>query len=310
MSLVELRPAENCFQQSSTPAPKITPQTLLEKKRAGEPITALTAFDFPSARLVDESGIDMLLVGDSLAMTVLGYDSTLPLTVEEMLHHARAARRGTRSAFFVVDMPFGSYHTTPKQALANALRFVKEAGAEAVKLEGGRLRAPLVARLTEAEIPVVAHIGLTPQSLHRMGGYTVQGRSLPAIDSLLADADALEQAGAVALVIEGVPREVAEHITAAVTIPTIGIGAGPGCDGQILVLHDLLHLTFTRPAKFVRRFADADSLIRTALADYRAAVHTRTFPADRESYHLPAEVRAAFADLLTPELTEPAEALV
>ena len=274
----------------AVPAAKVTAQTLLQKKLAGEPITALTATDYPSARLVDEAGIDLVLVGDSLAMTVLGYDSTLPLTVDEMLHHARAVRRGVKRALLVVDMPFGSYHVSREDAVRNALRFVQEAGAEAVKFEGGRHHAALVEQLTLAEIPVVGHIGLTPQSLHRMGGYKVQGRSAPAIESLLADAAALEGAGAVALVVEGVPREVGERITRSLSIPVIGIGAGPGCDGQILVFHDLCTMTFAPAAKFVRRFADAQTLLRDGIAAFRTAVAERGFPNDAESYHLAAGV--------------------
>jgi 3-methyl-2-oxobutanoate hydroxymethyltransferase len=285
MSLIEIRTPERVCAQ------KITAQTLLEKKRRHEPITALTAFDYPSARLLDEAGIDLILVGDSLAMTVLGYDSTLPLTMGEMLHHAKAVRRGVKSALLVVDMPYGSYHGSTDAAVKNAIRFVK-AGAEAVKIEGGSARAALVEQLTLAEVPVVGHIGLTPQSLHRMGGYKVQGRSMPAIEKLFADAAALEGAGAVALVLEGVPREVAARITAASSIPTIGIGAGPECDGQILVLHDLMQWTFAPGAKFVRRFADADGLLREGIGQYRAAVEARTFPTDAESYHLPAAVSA------------------
>ncbi len=270
--------------------PKITATTLLHKKRAGEAITALTAADYPSGRLVDEAGVDLVLVGDSLAMTVLGYDSTLPITVDEMLHHTKAVRRGVKRALLVADMPFGSYHVSPQDTVRNALRFVQEGGAEAVKLEGGSLRAPLVEQLTLAEIPVVGHIGLTPQSLYRMGGYKVQGRSVPAIESLLADAAALEGAGAIALVVEGVPREVGARITRALSIPVIGIGAGPDCDGQILVLHDLCGLTFAPSAKFVRRFADLGEELRAGLAAFRGAVEARTFPNDAESYHLPAEV--------------------
>lgn len=275
-------------------ARKITLQSLLEKKQNRQPITALTAYDYPTARLVDEAGIDIVLVGDSLAMAVLGHENTLALTVDEMLHHARAVRRGIRSAFLVVDMPYGSYHTSTEDTLRNAIRFVKEAGAEAVKLEGGTSRAPLVEQLTLAEIPIVGHIGLTPQSLHRMSGYRVQGRSIPAIDALLNDAAALEQAGAVALVLEGVPREVAEHLAAAAGIPVIGIGAGPGCDGQILVFHDLFKLTFTPSPKFVRPFGDADALLREGIEQYRQAVHDRTFPNDAESYHLSSSVFAEF----------------
>jgi 3-methyl-2-oxobutanoate hydroxymethyltransferase len=297
-SLVKWHWREMSLTQIRTPererARKVTAQTLLEKKRQQQPITALTAYDYPSARLLDEAGIDLILVGDSLAMTVLGYESTLPLTMGEMMHHARAVRRGVRNALLVVDMPYGSYQVGADQALRNAMRFVKQAGAEAVKIEGGSHRAALVEQLTLAEVPVVGHIGLTPQSLHRMGGYRVQGRSLSAIDTLLADAAALEGAGAIALVLEGVPREVAARITAAASIPTIGIGAGPDCDGQILVLHDLMQLTFANGAKFVRRFADADSLLRQGIERYQAAVSDRTFPSDAESYHLSADVAAQF----------------
>jgi 3-methyl-2-oxobutanoate hydroxymethyltransferase len=223
-------------------------------------------------------------------MTVLGYDSTLPLTMDEMMHHARAVRRGVRHAFLVVDMPYGSFHAGADEAVRNAIRFVKEAGAEAVKIEGGRHRAPLVEQLTLAEIPVVGHIGLMPQSLHRMGGYKVQGRSVPELENLMADAAALEGAGAVALVLEGIPREVAARITQAARIPVIGIGAGPACDGQILVFHDLMNLTFTRAAKFVRRFADAQATLRAGLEHFREAVEEGNFPSDAESYHLPAAV--------------------
>jgi 3-methyl-2-oxobutanoate hydroxymethyltransferase len=288
MSLTEIRTPER------ERARKITAQTLLEKKRQRQPITALTAYDYPSARLLEDVGIDLILVGDSLAMTVLGYDSTLPLTMAEMMHHARAVRRGVRNALLVVDMPYGSYHGSADQAVRNAIRFVKQAGAEAVKIEGGSHRAALVEQLTLAEIPVVGHIGLTPQSLHRMGGYRVQGRSISAIENLLADAAALEGAGAVALVLEGVPREVAARITEAASIPTIGIGAGPDCDGQILVFHDLIQLTFAAGAKFVRRFAEADHLLRDGIERYRVAVEERTFPSDAESYHLSREVGAQF----------------
>ncbi len=282
------------------PRAKVTVHTLAEHKRTGHKITALTAVDYPTARLADEAGIDLILVGDSLAMTVLGHPNTLAVTVDEMLHHTRAVRRGTTHALLVADMPFGSYHTGPEQALHNAVRFLKEAGAEAVKLEGGRERAALVERLVQNEIPVVGHIGLTPQSLHRMGGYTVQGRSVPAIDALLADAAALEGAGASVLVLEGIPREVADEITARAGIPTIGIGAGPGCDGQILVFHDLAELTFAAPAKFVRRFADTGTQLRDALARYRDEILAGTFPNDAESYHLPRAVRDQLAATAEP----------
>ena len=286
---------------AASSARKVTPQSLLEKKQNHQPITALTAYDYPTARLVDEAGIDIILVGDSLAMTVLGHEDTLSLTVDEMLHHTRAVRRATRSALLCVDMPYGSYHTGTKSALRNAIRLIKEGGAEAVKIEGGASRASLIHQLTLAEIPVVGHIGLTPQSLHRMGGYRVQGRSLDAIDMLMADAAALESAGAIAIVLEGVPREVAARITAVSEIPIIGIGAGPDCDGQILVFHDLVNLTFAPGAKFVRRFADADTLMRHGIELYRDAVVERSFPNDSESYHLPAHVRHIFEPSETPE---------
>jgi 3-methyl-2-oxobutanoate hydroxymethyltransferase len=282
MSHVQVRSTDTEFSSL-----KVTPRTLLEKKRSHQPITALTAYDYPTARIVDEAGIDLILVGDSLAMTILGHESTLSLTVEEMLHHARAVRRGVRRAFLVVDMPYGSYHVNTEDAIRNALRFVKESGAEAVKIEGGHRRASLIEELTAAEIPVVGHIGLTPQSVLRMGGYRVQGRSTPEIEEILADAAALEGAGAVALVLEGIPRELAEQITAAAKIPTIGIGAGPGCDGQILVFHDAFELTFTSSAKFVRSFADVGTVLREGIERYKDAVIEGSFPSDGESYHLP-----------------------
>ena len=279
--------------EATSARPRFTVNTLAERKREGRRITALTAVDYPSAKLVDEAGVDLTLVGDSLAMTVLGYPDTLSVTMEEMLHHTRAVRRGTGSALLVGDMPYGSYHTGPDDAVRNALRFIKEAGAEAIKLEGGRDRAEIVERITRAEIPVIGHIGLTPQSVHRMGGYTVQARTLVAIENLMADAAALEGAGALALVLEGVPREVAAQITAQARIPTIGIGAGPECDGQILVFHDLVRLTFASPAKFVRSFGDAGTATRQAIQLFCDAVVKGDFPGDAESYHLPREVREA-----------------
>jgi len=268
---------------------KITMPALSEMKRQGKPISALTAYDYSSARLVDEAGIDLILVGDSLAMVVLGYDNTLAVTMDEMLHHTRAVHRAVQRAFVVADMPFGSYHASIAEGLSNAIRFVKESGAEAVKVEGPRIE--LVRAIANAEIPVIGHLGLTPQSLHRMGGYRVQARTAETIRQIKADAHALANAGAGALVLEGVPREVAEEITAELPIPTIGIGAGPACDGQILVFHDLLNLTPIPPAKFVRHYADASALIHTAIENYREDVEHRTFPSDEESYHLPETAR-------------------
>ncbi|MHB8301861.1 MAG: 3-methyl-2-oxobutanoate hydroxymethyltransferase [Acidobacteriaceae bacterium] len=296
MSVTEPRSANSAA--SSNPL-KITVPILQEKKRNRAPISALTAYDYAMARLVDEASIDLVLVGDSLGMVMLGYESTLPVTMEEMVLFTRAVRRGVRRALLAADMPYASYHVDAAEGVRNALRFVQEAGAEAVKVEGGRNRVELVRRLTDAEIPVIGHIGLTPQSLHRMGGYRVQGKSVPAAELLVEDAHALEAAGAVLLVLEGVPREVAAQITAELTIPTIGIGAGPDCDGQILVLHDLLNLTFAPPAKFVRRYADAASVVRNAVESYRKDVESKSFPADAESYHLTAETRDGFARATT-----------
>ena len=289
MSLTNL-PGSVSPSPGTNPITKVTMPALAEMKRQGKPISALTAYDYATSRLVDEAGIDLILVGDSLAMVVLGHENTLAVTVDEMLHHTRAVRRAVRRALLVADMPFGSYPGTA-EGVANAIRFVKEAGAEAVKIEGPRIE--LVRALTEAEIPVVGHLGLTPQSIHRMGGYRVQGRTADAALQLKTDAQALADAGAGALVLEGLPREVAAAITAELPIPTIGIGAGPQCDGQILVFHDLLGLTFAPPAKFVRRYADVGALIRSAVEHYREDVERRAFPSDEESYHLPEAARRA-----------------
>ena len=271
---------------------KITASSLLEKKKHHELITCLTAYDYPSARLIDEAGIDMILVGDSLGMVMLGYDSTLPVTMPEMLHHVRAVRRGVKHALLIADMPYASYHVGMRDTLRNAVRFIKDGGAEAVKIEGGEKRARIVERLVDAEIPVVGHIGLTPQSLHAMGGYKVQGKSLKAVEQLMRDAVALERAGAFCVVLEGIPREVAAMITRELEVPTIGIGAGPDCDGQVLVFHDLLGLTFAPAAKFVRRYADLGSAITNAVLTYKDDVKSGSFPSEAESYHLPKDTAA------------------
>ena len=274
---------------------KITAPYLLEKKLSRRPITAVTAYDYASARLVDEAGLDVVLVGDSLAMVMQGHENTLAVTMDEMLVYTRGVRRALRRALLVADMPFGSYQADESQGVANAVRFVKEAGAEAVKLEGGRERKDLVRRIVDAEIPVMGHIGLTPQSVHRMGGYKVQGKTMEAIDELRTDAMALEEAGCFAVVLEGVPRELARIVTEELQIPTIGIGAGPDCGGQILVLHDMMTMTFSPPAKFVRRYADVGGVMREALGEYKRDVEARTFPADAESYHLSREMRELMA---------------
>lgn len=280
------------------PRRKVTTASLRERKLHHELITCLTAYDYASARLVDEAGIDIVLVGDSLAMTMLGYDNTLSVTIDEMLHHTRAARRGVKDALLIADMPYGSYHVSEDEAVRNAARFIKEAGAEAVKIEGGAKRSHLIQRIIDAEIPVAGHIGLTPQSVNVMGGYKVQGKSLNAIEQLVKDAVALDRAGVACIFLEGIPREVAALITDEVETPTIGIGAGPDCDGQVLVFHDLLNLTFGPPAKFVRRYGDAAALITNAALAFKADVVSHQYPSDAESYHLPKETRAAFETVL------------
>jgi 3-methyl-2-oxobutanoate hydroxymethyltransferase len=280
------------------PRRKTTISTIQEKKGRHEPITCLTAYDYSSARLVDEAGIDIVLVGDSLAQVMLGYENTLPVTVDEMLHHTRAVRRAVKHALLIADMPFGSYQVDASEALRNAARLAKEGGAEAVKIEGGEKRADLIVRIVDAEIPVAGHIGLTPQSVNAMGGYKVQGKTLGAIEQLMRDAVALDHAGVCCLYMEGIPREVAAMITAEVRTPTIGIGAGPECDGQVLVFHDLVNLTFNPPAKFVRRYGDAAALITEAVQAYKADVISGTYPSDSESYHLSKDTHAALESLL------------
>ncbi|HWY07155.1 MAG TPA: 3-methyl-2-oxobutanoate hydroxymethyltransferase [Candidatus Acidoferrales bacterium] len=276
---------------------KVTVPELLQRKSLAadstnkKKITCVTAYDYPTARLMDEAGVDVVLVGDSVAMVVLGYESTLPLTMEEALHHTKAVRRGVQRALMVADMPFGTYQGDVNEALQNAVRFVKEAGAEAVKVEGGERRLEVIARLTEAEIPVMGHVGLTPQSVNAMGGYRVQGKTAGGAEQLLRDARAVEAAGAFSIVLEGIPRELAAEITKSVRIPTIGIGAGPDCDGQILVLHDLLGLTFQEPPKFARRYANVGEVISQAVREYCADVQDGSFPSDAESYHAPSAIK-------------------
>ena len=280
------------------PRPKITVASLREKKLQHQPITCLTAYDYSSGRLVDQAGIDIVLVGDSLAMTMLGYENTLSVTLDEMLHHVKAVRRGVKNALLIADMPYGSYHVGADDAVRNAARYVKEGGAEAVKVEGGEKRADLIRRIIDAEIPVAGHIGLTPQSVNVMGGYKVQGKDLTAVERLMKDAVALDRAGVACIYLEGIPREVAAMITAEIETPTIGIGAGPDCDGQVLVFHDILNLTFQQPAKFVRRYGDAAAEITHAVQAYRADVLSHQYPSDAESYHLPRETKAALDTVL------------
>ena len=277
---------------------KVTSATLREQKLRHEPITCLTAYDYATARIVDVAGIDMVLVGDSLAQTMLGYENTLSVTMDEMLHHVKAVRRGVKDALLVADMPYGSYQIDSTSAVANATRFVKEGGAEVVKIEGGAKRAGLIRQIVDAEIPVAGHIGLTPQSVNIMGGYKVQGKNLGGVEQLMRDAIALDRAGVACIFLEGIPREVAALMTAEVEAPTIGIGAGPDCDGQVLVFHDIVNLTFGPPAKFVRRYGDAAALITQAVQAFRADVKSRQYPSDAESYHLPKETRAGLETVL------------
>lgn len=266
-----------------TERPKTTVHTIREMKRSGQKITSVTAYDYPTARIADEAGIDLILVGDSLGMVVLGYESTIPVTMAEMSHHLRAVMRATPRALVIADLPFASFQAGPEDAVRNAARLVKR-GAEGVKLEGGRRVLPQVEAILAADIPILAHLGLTPQSVHRFGGYRVQGRGREAADALLEDALALERAGCFAIVLEGIPLELGAEVSRALHIPTIGIGAGADCDGQVLVLHDLIGLSFGKPARFVRRYADVAGTIRGALESFRADVRAGRYPALAESY--------------------------
>ncbi|MGQ9489978.1 MAG: 3-methyl-2-oxobutanoate hydroxymethyltransferase [Anaerolineae bacterium] len=263
---------------------KMTILALHEKKVRGEPITMVTAYDYPSALAADRAGLDTILVGDSLGMVVLGYDSTAPVTMDEMIHHCKAVRRGAEYAYLIGDMPFMSYQADRPEAVRNAGRFVKEAGMDAVKLEGGRPMADTVRAITDAGIMVVGHIGLTPQSSAQLGGYRVQGKTAADAQRLLEDALALQEAGAVMLVLEMVPDRVAQRISQALRIPTIGIGAGVGCDGQVLVLHDLLGLFDRFTPKFVKKYAELFPQMEAALAAYRDDVLARRFPDDEHSF--------------------------
>ena len=264
---------------------KITPPLLLDKKSRREKIVCLTVNDYPLARILDEADLDVLLVGDSLAMTRLGYDSTLPVTIPEMLVHLKAARRGVARALLVADMPFGSYQVDAKKAVDNAFVLVKEGGAEAIKLEGGRSYVRHIERLVSAGIPVMGHIGLLPQSVRVMGGYKVQGKTSESAEALLRDALALQRAGAFAVVLEGMAAEVAREITEALEIPTVGIGAGVHCDGQILVTEDLLGLGFSRKPRFARQYLNLNQLISNAVRQFKEDCISESFPSDDESYH-------------------------
>ncbi len=260
------------------------------KKRSGERLTMLTAYDYSMARLVDGAGVDMVLVGDSLGMVVLGYDSTVPVTMEEMLHHCKAVRRGVKRAFVVGDMPFMSYQVSEEEALRNAGRFVKEAGCHAVKLEGGEAVAGTISRLVDAGIPVMGHIGLTPQTATALGGFKVQGRDEESARRLLADARAVARAGAFSLVLECVPSALAKAITEAIEIPTIGIGAGPYCDGQVLVTNDLLGLFPRFVPRFVKKYVDLAPIVQEALQGFVKEVSSGTFPGKEHSFEMAEDV--------------------
>ena len=269
---------------------KVTVPAVRASKERGEKLVCLTAYDYPTARIVDEAGTDLVLVGDSLGNVVLGYDSTVPVTLEEMLHHTRAVRRGVERALLVADMPYGTYHTGVDDAVRAALRLVKEGGAEAVKLEGGRNRVETIRRLVAEEIPVMGHIGLTPQSLNKLGSYRLQAKTPDTARALVEDALMLQEAGVFAVVLEVVPREIAREVTAALAVPTVGIGAGADCDAQILVTHDLLGLSFSKTSpRFVRQYANLREAIGEAIQAYADDVRTGAFPSDEESYPLPAD---------------------
>jgi len=267
--------------------PVIKPKTILDIRRmkeTGEKITVLTAYDYTFARMMDQAGIDMILVGDSVGSVVSGYDNTLPVTMEEMLYHTRAVVRGTSKAVVVADLPFLSYQVDLRDARYNAGRLIKEGGAQAVKLEGGAHVAETIRAIVDMDIPVVGHIGLTPQSIHRMGGYRVQGREEGQAQQLLVDARAVEEAGAFAVVLEGIPAVLGKEITASLSIPTIGIGAGVDCDGQVLVIHDILGLCEKYSPKFVKKFADVSGTIRQGIDDYIREVREGTFPDEEHSF--------------------------
>jgi len=283
----------------STPAPistsapaarkKVTTLTYRQKKERGEIITMLTAYDYPTAMAMDKAGVDSILVGDSLAMVVLGYENTLPVTMEEMLHHCRAVARGAKAALLVGDMPFMSYQVSVEEAVRNAGRFLQQGGMDAVKLEGGRERVDAIRAITGAGIPVMGHIGLTPQSVHQLGGFRAQGKTASAAKHLVEDALILEEAGCFSIVLESVPARLADLISKKLTIPTIGIGAGNGCDGQVLVTHDLLGLFDRFTPKFVKKYADFHGEMQRAFADYIEDVETRRFPAPEHTVEMAEE---------------------
>jgi 3-methyl-2-oxobutanoate hydroxymethyltransferase len=285
---------------------KVSAPSLRLSKQRGERLVCLTAYDYPTARVLDEAGIDIILVGDSLGNVVLGYGNTVPVTLEEILIHLKAVRRAVQRALLVADMPYGTFHTGDDDTVRNALRLVKEGGAEAIKLEGGHKRVHLVKRLVDEEISVMGHIGLTPQSINQLGAYRVQGKTAVSAQQLIDDAKAMEDAGAFAVVLEVVPREIAKMITESISIPTIGIGAGVHCDIQVLVLHDMLGLSFGKQARFVRPYANLREVMTDAVTRYAEDVRNGTYPSEAESYALPAQT-AAELDIEIPSRDSKAE---
>ncbi len=262
----------------------VTIHDILKKKKEGVRITMLTAYDYPFAQIVDEAGIDMILVGDSLGMVVQGHDNTLPVTMDEMIYHTKIVSRAVSNSMVIGDMPFMSYQTGVSDAVMNAGRFLKESGASAVKLEGGAEVTEHITAMTRADIPVMAHIGLTPQSIHRMGGYKVQGKTEEAAKKLIEEAHKVEDAGAFSLLLEAIPMDLAGTITKELSIPTIGIGAGPQCNGQVLVLHDVIGLFDRFTPKFVKKYANMKSDVLTAVKKYKEEIENGTFPSDEESF--------------------------
>lgn len=263
---------------------KNTVSTLLKQKQSGDKITMLTAYDYTTAKIIDECGVNAILVGDSLGMVMLGYETTLPVTMEDMIHHTSAVTRGVENAFVVADMPFMSYQVSVQEAVINAGRLIKEGGANAVKLEGGAEVCSQISAIVNASIPVVAHLGLTPQSVNAFGGFKVQGKSLEKAKKLVEDALKIQEAGACAVVLEGIPAKIAEIITEELTIPTIGIGAGNACDGQVLVYQDMLGLTTGHTPKFVKRFAEAGAVMRKGISEYISETKSGSFPTEEHSY--------------------------
>ncbi|MBA2493151.1 MAG: 3-methyl-2-oxobutanoate hydroxymethyltransferase [Acidobacteria bacterium] len=271
---------------------KVYVPALRAAKEKGEKLVCLTAYDYPTARIVDEAGVDIILVGDSIGNVIHGYDNTIPVTLDEILSALKAVKRGASRALLVADMPYGTYHINADESVRNALKLMKEGGAEAVKLEGGRNRVELVKRLIDEEIPVMGHIGLTPQSVHKLGGYAVQGKTAVDAQRLIEDAKMLEDAGAFAIVLELVPREIAKIVTKSLKIPTVGIGAGTDCDIQVLVTHDMIGMSFGRLPRFVRQYANIREVMTEAVTNWMEDVKNGNYPSDKESYGLPAEAKA------------------